>query len=695
MNSKEVSERIRILSAEIERHNHLYYVKAAPEISDHEFDLLLEELIRLENNFPEFKSPDSPSQRVGGTITKEFKQVVHKYPMLSLGNTYSEEEVLEFDNRIKKSLGSSVEYVCELKFDGVAVGLTYSNGKLLRAVTRGDGVQGDDITANVKTIRSIPLVLGQGDYPAEFEIRGEIFMPRPTFNRINHDLTNQLKEDGYDDSEIADRLLKNPRNAAAGTIKMQDSRIVSSRGLDCFLYFLHSDSLLFKSHYDAMRKAKEWGFKVSDFMVKANGIDGVLEYINEWDSARHDLEYDTDGVVVKVNEFSKQQELGFTAKSPRWAIAYKFKPENVSTELLSISYQVGRTGAITPVANLAAVQLSGTTVKRASLHNADQIAKLGLCVGDHVFVEKGGEIIPKVTGVDLSKRSENAKTVDYIDSCPECGTKLVRKEGEALHYCPNESGCPPQIKGKLIHFIGRKAMDIDSLGEEKIELLYDKGLVRSVADLYQLTYDDLIGLEKSVLGDGIKNKKISLREKSVEKILSGIEASKKSPFERVLYAIGIRYVGETVAKKVARHFKSMDGIIQASYEDLLEAPEVGEKIAQSIKEHFSDPVHLSVLERLRNAGLQMEVLSTAGSGILSGNLAGKSFVVSGVFSNFTRDGIKEAIENNGGKVQGSISSKTNFLVAGSESGPAKLEKAQNLGVNIISEQELIQMIENG
>ncbi|MFM7079141.1 MAG: NAD-dependent DNA ligase LigA, partial [Bacteroidota bacterium] len=446
MNSKEASDRIGVLSAEIERHNHLYYVKATPEISDHAFDLMLEELIRLENSFPELKSPDSPSQRVGGTITKEFKQVVHKYPMLSLGNTYSEEDVREFDNRIKKSLGSSVEYVCELKFDGVAVGLTYMDGRLVRAVTRGDGVQGDDITANVRTIRSIPLVLPPGDYPTEFEIRGEVFMPRSTFERINRDMRNQLAEDGYDDSEISDRLLKNPRNAAAGTIKMQDSKIVSSRGLDCFLYFIYSDSLSFKSHYDAMRKAKDWGFKVSDFMVKTHGIEGVLDYIAGWDHARHDLGYDTDGVVIKVNEFSKQLELGFTAKSPRWAIAYKFKPENVSTELLSISYQVGRTGAITPVANLAAVQLSGTTVKRASLHNADQIAKLGLCVGDHVFVEKGGEIIPKVTGVDVSKRTENAKSVEYIDSCPECGTKLVRKAGEALHYCPNESGCPPQIK---------------------------------------------------------------------------------------------------------------------------------------------------------------------------------------------------------------------------------------------------------
>lgn len=695
MKTQEASDRIKYLSAEIERHNHLYYVKANPEISDHDFDLLLEELIRLENQFPELKSPDSPSQRVGGAITKEFQQVVHKFPMLSLGNTYSEEEVKEFDDRVRKSLGSDVEYVCELKFDGVAVGLTYINGRLERAVTRGDGIQGDDITNNVRTIRSIPLVLAAGDYPSEFEIRGEIFMPRSTFDHINSKLRVQLLEDGYDESEISDRLLKNPRNAAAGSIKMQDSRLVASRGLDCFLYFIYSDELPYRGHYEAMRKAKEWGFKVSEFMVKAQGIDGVMDYINEWDHARQQLGYDTDGVVVKVNDFNKQEELGFTAKFPRWAIAYKFKPENVSTELLSISYQVGRTGAITPVANLAAVQLSGTTVKRASLHNADQIEKLGICEGDHVFVEKGGEIIPKVTGVDLSKRPNNARPIVYIGKCPECGTKLVRKDGEALHYCPNESGCPPQIKGKLVHFISRRAMDIDSLGEEKIELLFEKGVVKSVADFYQLTHADLIGLEKTISGEGTKSKKISLREKSVENILKGIADSKKAPFERVLYAIGIRFVGETVAKKVARHFKNIDRITSATYEELLEAPEVGEKIARSIRDYFDDPNQLAVLNDLRAAGLNMELDSKSVPITTSGNLAGQSFVVSGVFANFTRDGIKGAIENNGGKVQGSISSKTNFLVAGNESGPAKLEKAQNLGVKIINETDLIQMIGNG
>ncbi|MFN5325291.1 MAG: NAD-dependent DNA ligase LigA, partial [Bacteroidota bacterium] len=588
MDIKDASERVRLLSSELERHNHLYYVKAQPEISDHAFDLLLDELIRLEKQFPELRSPDSPSQRVGGAVTKEFKQVQHKYPMLSLSNTYSEDEVREFDDRIRKSIGNDFEYVCELKFDGVAVGITYLNGRLLRAVTRGDGVQGDDITTNVKTIGSIPLNLIGTGFPDEFEIRGEIFMPRSSFDRINIDLKKQLEEDGYDEIEILDKLLKNPRNAAAGTIKMQDSKVVASRNLDCFLYFLYGENLPFKNHYEALRKAKDWGFKVSDYMVKVKDINGVIDYINEWDQARFNLGYDTDGIVIKVNDFGQQELLGFTAKSPRWAIAYKFKPENVSTKLLSIDYQVGRTGAITPVANLSPVQLSGTTVKRASLHNADQIEKLGICEGDFLNVEKGGEIIPKVTSVDLNKRLPEAKPISYITHCPECHTALIRKDGEALHYCPNQSGCPPQIIGKLIHFIGRRAMNIDSLGEEKVELLYQKGLVKSPADLYELNEESLLGLEKSIDFEGVKSKKISLREKSVDKIISGIKASKSVPFERVLFSIGIRYVGETVAKKLARHFKNMNNLSQASFEELLEAPEVGEKIAGSIIDFFKD-----------------------------------------------------------------------------------------------------------
>lgn len=695
MDVNTAKERIKYLSTEIEKHNRLYYVDAKPVISDREFDLLLDELIRIEKDFPELKSLDSPTQRVGGEITKEFKQIVHKYPMLSLSNTYSEQEVKEFDERIIKSIGGDTEYVCELKFDGVAVGLTYINGRLSAAVTRGDGVQGDDITVNVKTIRSIPLVLLPGDYPAEFEIRGEIYMPRESFDRINAETAKQLREDGYNEEEISERLLKNPRNAAAGTIKMQDSKAVASRGLDCWLYFLYGENLPFKTHYESLRKAKEWGFKVSDYMVKVNGLDGIIEYLNEWDHARHALGYDTDGVVIKVNDFAKQAELGFTAKSPRWAIAYKFKPENVSTALLSISYQVGRTGAITPVANLDPVQLSGTTVRRASLHNADQIEKLGICEGDHVFVEKGGEIIPKVTGVDLNKRLADAAPIEYITNCPECGTELVRKDGEALHYCPNETGCPPQIKGKLVHFIGRRAMDIDSIGEEKIELFYDKGLVKSPADLFELTKSDLLGLEKSMEDEGGKGKKISLREKSVEKILAGIAKSKNTPFERVLYAIGIRYVGETVAKKLAKHFKNIDNISQATLEQLLEAPEVGEKIAGSILSFFNDSNSLQLIERLRRQGLCFETTNELNIAPVSNVLSGKSFVVSGVFEKYSRDGLKLAIESHGGKVQSGVSSKTDYLVAGAESGPSKLEKAQSLGVKIITETELINMFENG
>jgi DNA ligase (NAD+) len=692
MDIKDASERVRLLSSELERHNHLYYVKAQPEISDHAFDLLLDELIRLEKQFPELRSPDSPSQRVGGAVTKEFKQVQHKYPMLSLSNTYSEDEVREFDDRIRKSIGNDFEYVCELKFDGVAVGITYLNGRLLRAVTRGDGVQGDDITTNVKTIGSIPLNLIGTGFPDEFEIRGEIFMPRSSFDRINIDLKKQLEEDGYDEIEILDKLLKNPRNAAAGTIKMQDSKVVASRNLDCFLYFLYGENLPFKNHYEALRKAKDWGFKVSDYMVKVKDINGVIDYINEWDQARFNLGYDTDGIVIKVNDFGQQELLGFTAKSPRWAIAYKFKPENVSTKLLSIDYQVGRTGAITPVANLSPVQLSGTTVKRASLHNADQIEKLGICEGDFLNVEKGGEIIPKVTSVDLNKRLPEAKPISYITHCPECHTALIRKDGEALHYCPNQSGCPPQIIGKLIHFIGRRAMNIDSLGEEKVELLYQKGLVKSPADLYELNEESLLGLEKSIDFEGVKSKKISLREKSVDKIISGIKASKSVPFERVLFSIGIRYVGETVAKKLARHFKNMNNLSQASFEELLEAPEVGEKIAGSIIDFFKDEKNRLLVHLLENHKLNfsIEEKSEGGKGILSG----KSFVVSGIFKDYSRDGIKQVIEENGGKVVSGISSKTDYMVAGDESGPSKLEKATALGVRIISENEFKEMLKH-
>lgn len=695
MDQASVKARIEELTSLINRHNHLYYVSARPEISDFEFDKMLEELILLEKQYPEFLSPDSPSQRVGGAVTKEFLQVVHKYPMLSLGNTYSEEELTDFDQRVRKVIGDDFEYVCELKFDGVAVGLTYENGRLARAVTRGDGVQGDDITNNVKTIGSIPLRLPPGDYPESFEIRGEIFMPRPSFNKINEELQKQLKEDGYDEEEITERLLKNPRNAAAGTIKMQDSKLVASRKLDCFLYFIYGENLPFNNHYDSLKKAKEWGFKVCDYFVKSSNLEGVFEFIREWDVHRHELDFDTDGVVIKVNGYHHQQELGFTAKSPRWAIAYKFKAESAATRLLSIDYQVGRTGAITPVANLSPVQLSGTTVKRASLHNADQIEKLDIRIGDMVFVEKGGEIIPKITAVELNARQGDSSPVSYIRTCPECGTELVRKENEALHYCPNETGCPPQIKGKLNHFISRKAMNIDSLGEGKIDLLFEKGLVRQPADLYRLKEEDLLGLEKSIEDPETgKVRKISFREKTVAKILAGIEESKSVPFERVLYAIGIRYVGETVAKKVAHHFRNIESIMQASFEALNEVPEVGEKIAASIRQFFDNPANIHLVQELIGAGLTMKTDEKSIPAKVSNRLEGLSFVVSGVFSKFTRDEIRLLIESHGGKIQSGISAKTSYLVAGGESGPSKLQKASALNIPVLSETELEALISN-
>lgn len=692
MNKELAKNRIEELSREIERHNHLYYVAAKPEISDYNFDRMIEELIALEKQYPDLLSPDSPSQRVGGAITKEFRQVVHKYPMLSLGNTYSEEELREFDQRIRKQIGNDFEYVCELKFDGVAIGLTYEKGRLIRAVTRGDGMQGDDITTNVKTIRSIPLKLLPGDYPEKFEIRGEIYMPRPVFDSLNNMIHEQLQEDGYDEKEISERMMKNPRNAAAGSIKMQDSKQVAARKLDCFLYFIYGENLPFNNHYESLKSARRWGFKVSDYVIKTRSLEGVFEFIKEWDVHRHDLDFDTDGVVLKVNNYLQQQELGFTAKSPRWAIAYKFKAESVSTRLLSIVYQVGRTGAITPVANLSPVQLSGTTVRRASLHNADQIEKLDLHYNDLVFVEKGGEIIPKITGVDHSGRAKKSSAVVYIRKCPECDTTLVRNENEALHYCPNEEGCPPQIKGKLNHFISRRAMNIDSLGEGKIDLLYEKGLIYSPSDLYRLKYQDLLGLEKITQDPETgKTRKVSFREKSVEKILAGIEASKKVSFDRVLYAVGIRYVGETVARKLARHFHTMDALMNATFDELMEAPEVGEIIARSVLDFFKSSEHRRLISNLEKAGLQMAISENSKTTKISKKLAGLSFVVSGVFDTFTRDDLKEFIESNGGRIQSSISSKTSYLVAGHESGPAKLEKAGSLGIKVISEEALLKM----
>jgi DNA ligase (NAD+) len=664
-----VKKKIEELSKQLDEHNYNYYVLSNPVISDFEFDKLLEELISLEKAHPEYLLPDSPSQRVGGQITKEFKTVKHKYAMLSLGNTYSEEELIDFDERVKKVVHGHYEYVCELKYDGVAIGLTYIGGKLVRAVTRGDGEQGDDVTTNVKTIKSIPLKLRGNSYPKEFEIRGEIFMPRSSFIKINKER-----------EEIAEPLLANPRNAASGTLKMQDSTVVAKRNLNCYFYFMLGENLPFKGHYENMQAAREWGFRVPDSVIKTDTMKGVFEFIKKWDKERNNLEFEIDGVVLKINSYEQQKMLGLTSKSPRWAIAYKFKAQRVSTVLKSISYQVGRTGAITPVANLEPVLLAGTTVKRASLHNADIIEKLDIRVGDTVFVEKGGEIIPKVIAVDESKRAELSVKTEYIEKCPECGTKLIRNEGEANHYCPNELGCPPQVIGKMVHFVGRKAMDIDSLGGETIAQLYDNKLIANIADIYTLKKADLLSLER-------------MAEKSVNNLLDGIEASKAIPFERVLYAIGIRHVGETTAKKLAFYFKNIEALELATVEQLLEVGDIGERIAETIVAYFKDARIIEMINRLKSYGLQFQ-LSENQLTATSTKLKDKSFVVSGVFSKFSRDDLKKTIEQNGGKNVGSISGKTSYVLAGENMGPEKLKKAEKLGVPILSEDDFIKMIEN-
>ncbi len=680
MDKSQAKQRIEELSSIINQHNYNYYVLSSPSISDYEFDMLLEELVKLEKDFPEFLSPDSPSQRVGGGITKDFKQVKHKYSMLSLGNTYSKEELEDFDTRVKKVVGDDFDYVCELKFDGVSISLTYINGILNQAVTRGDGIQGDDVTVNVKTIKSIPLKLHGNDFPSEFEIRGEIVMPHKSFERLNEEKL-----------EIGDTPFANPRNAASGSIKMQDSAEVAKRGLDCYLYYLLGENLNFRTHYESLRKAKQWGFKVSDYMIKCKGIDEVYRYIQDCDELRKQLPYDIDGIVIKVDSFEKQNQLGFTAKSPRWAIAYKFKAEQVSTKLLSVAFQVGRTGAVTPVANLQPVQLAGTIVKRASLHNSDIIEKLDVRIGDNVFVEKGGEIIPKIVGVDLSKRNPDSEPLKYISNCPECGTELIRKEGEANFYCPNDINCPPQIKGKLEHFISRKAMNIDSLGEGKIEILYDNGIVKDIADLYDLTYDKLFGLEKIYKPeDSDKARIVKFKEKTVENILKGIEESKNTPFEKVLYALGIRYVGETVAKKIAYHYGKIDDILKASFDELKEVEEIGDKIAESIIKNLSDERNLNIINRLKEKGLRFEI-SSSDSNLKSDKLSGLSFVVSGVFS-ISREEIKKMIEENGGKNIGSVSSKVSYLLAGEKMGPEKRKKAEQLKVPIITESDFFELI---
>lgn len=670
MNAAEARKAIQALSEKINYHSDLYYQKSTSEISDLEFDQLLEQLIKLEEQFPELKLPDSPAQRVGGTINKEFPSVVHKYPMLSLGNTYSQQELEDFDGRVAKGLdGEAYEYFCELKFDGTSISLTYENGLLAYGVTRGDGVRGDDVTANVKTIKSLPLRIKSKNVPKEFEVRGEIFLPKNVFKQLNKD-----RED------IGEETYANARNTGSGTLKMQNSSEVAKRKLDCYLYYLLGDDIEVKTHSEAISKLESWGFQVSPTYRKCKSITEVLEYIHQWEKRRTELPLETDGVVIKVNDLDQQERLGYTAKSPRWAIAYKYKSESLSTRLNGITYQVGRTGAITPVAELEPVLLAGTTVKRASLHNANEIARLDLKMGDYVFVEKGGEIIPKVTAVDLSKRKAGAKPIQYIANCPECTTELIRVEGEANHYCPNEKGCPPQIKGRIEHFIGRKSMDIDSMGEKTIEQLYNLGLIKSPADLYDLKKEDLLKLE-------------GFKELSVKNILSGIEASKVTPFASVLFAIGIRYVGKTVAEKLARYFKSIDTIAKATYDELLGAPEVGEKIAQSVVAFFSRPENIREIDRLKKAGLQLASDEKEPEKI-SSILENKSFVISGTFQKYERDHLKDIIIANGGRVLSGVSGKLDYLVAGENMGPSKLEKAEKLGVKIISEHEFDQMLTN-
>jgi len=669
MTKSEAIERITTLRKELELHNHRYYVLAEPVIGDQEFDGLLKELERLEAEHPELADPNSPTQRVGGDITKSFATVVHKYPMLSLSNSYNRQEVAEFVARAEKEVGRTT-YVMELKYDGVAISLSYRDGELVRGVTRGDGEKGDDITANVRTVRSIPLRL-QGDFPNELEARGEILFMRAQFEKLNAERARNGEE-----------LYANPRNTAAGSLKQQDPKDVAKRGLDNFIYTLQGEHLPSRSHYENIQAAHRWGFKTPDpkrrFIERADSVEGIMAFIDHWDKARHDLEMDIDGVVVKVDDRNVQEELGLTAKSPRWAIAYKFQAEQAVTRLNGVGHQVGRTGAITPVAELEPVLLAGTTVKRASLHNADQIAKLDLHLGDFVKVEKGGEIIPKIVGVDLDRRGPDAAPVVFPENCPECGTALVRYEGEAQHYCPNEHACPPQITGRIEHFVGRRMMAIDGLGGETVVELVRAGLIHNVADLYDLKKEQLLDLGK---GWG---------EKSAGQVIDGIAASKVIPFEQVLFALGIRHVGETVAKKIARAVVSIDKLMGMGKEELMGIDEVGEVIAQSILDFFAVEGNRSIVERLRQAGLRFE--GEAQEGPVSDLLAGKSFVVSGVFRNFSRDGIKEAIERHGGKVSGSISKKTTFVLAGDDMGPAKRAKADELGVPVIDEEEFQRMI---
>lgn len=673
-----VQERIDRLIRDINRHNYQYYMLDNPTISDYDFDQLLQELIDLEAAHPELRRPDSPTQRVGGEITKRFETVEHLHPMQSLGNTYSQGDLIEFDRRVRELLAVTPEYVCELKYDGVAISLIYENGTLVRAVTRGDGTRGDVVTANVRTIRTVPLQL-QCDFPPLLEVRGEIIMPFSSFEQLNAER-----------EEIGEPPFANPRNAASGSLKLQDSAEVAKRGLDFKLYFALGEQLPCNNHFDRLLKLHEWGFRKPDVMEKVGDLHGIYDFLNTWDEKRKALPYPIDGVVIKVNDFDQQRQVGATAKSPRWAIAYKFKAERVSTKLLSVDFQVGRTGIVTPVANLSPVSLAGTVVKRATLNNGDFMAEMDIREGDSLFVEKGGEIIPKIVGVDLDKRKPDAQRVPFVTHCPVCGAELQRAEGEAGVFCPNADHCAPQIKGRLEHFIARKAMNIDSLGEGKIDMLYANGLVKNIADLYSLTYEQLFGLEKVIEDDNGKTKTISFREKTVQNILSGIEASKQVPFERVLFALGIRFVGEVTAKKLARHFETMDAVANAPAEELTAVEDVGERVAESIIAYFNDTENLGILMRLRDAGLQFE-LNKEENQPVSQTLAGKSIVVSGVFS-IPRDTVKGLVEKHGGKNVSSISKNTAFVLAGEKMGPEKRKKAESLGIPIVSEEEFRTMI---
>lgn len=669
MSGNDIKAEIDALVQELKQHNYNYYVLAMPTISDYDFDQKLKKLEALEKANPSFLNPDSPTQKVGGEITKNFKTVVHKWPMMSLGNTYNEQDLLDFDQRVKKAIGENFEYVCELKFDGLSMSITYENGKLSRAVTRGDGTKGDDVTTNVKTIRNIPTFVHGDKMPDYFDIRGEVFMHHAAFEKLNQERI-----------ENGEPAFANPRNFASGTVKMQDSAEVAKRPLDCFLYFFYSDKNPFKTHWESLQAVKKWGFKISEESKLCNNIQDVLDFIQYWEQQRFKLSYDIDGIVLKVNSYAQQHELGFTAKSPRWAISYKYKAQEVETVLEKVTYQVGRTGAVTPVANLKPVLLAGTTVKRATLHNANEIERLDLHEKDTVLVEKGGEIIPKIIQINLDKRQPGTRKIEYIHNCPECNTPLKRTEGEAVHYCPNDEGCPPQIVGRMQHFISRKAMNIEGIGAETVETLYQKNLLKHISDIYALKNheQDLKNLER-------------FGEKSITNLIEGIEKSKQMPFEKVLFGLGIRYVGATVAQKLAKHFKTIERISEASFEELIAADEIGERIAQSVIEYFANPKHQEELTKLKQAGLSFEIEEKEVV-LQSESLVGKTFIISGIFEGYNREELKDMIEANGGKILSSISAKLNYLVAGDNMGPAKLEKANKLQIPMISVEDLLKMI---